>query len=64
MYILAATSNPGIPNYTNKELNEEIDKGNKILYCKACNLYSIEVKNSRSKLAHCDICKICIKGKK
>ena len=61
--MLCTLLNPGIPNYTNRELNDLINKGNKVMYCKTCNLYSINEKDYKKKTAHCGICNICIKGK-
>ena len=62
MFCLCTTSNPGIPNFTNKEMNDLINKGNKVMHCKICDLYCIDIIGSKKKVAHCEICNICIKG--
>ena len=66
IYILITLYTPGIPKFYTLEDKENSNTINneRFFECDKCNLYvKFDDSNELDKVAHCDICDICIIGK-
>lgn len=70
-YILITIVTPGIPKYyascskSDSGLENELEKkkNERFFECDKCNLYvKFDETNEMDKVAHCDLCEICIIG--
>ena len=57
-YLLVTFCSPGIPRYSNDQLCDFQEKGETLLFCGQCNLYSVKRNEKNYKVIHCKECGI------